>query len=49
MPCHCLFPYDDYNNDIDDGGNNMTIINVYRVLPQVNNYAADLYKLILSS
>lgn len=33
MPCHCLFPYDDYNNDIDDGGNNMTIINVYHVLP----------------
>lgn len=49
MPCHCLFPYDDYNNDIDYGGDNVATINVYHVLPYVNSCAADLYKLILFS
>lgn len=49
MPCHCLFPYDDYNNDIDDSGDNVATINVYHVLPCASSCAADLYKLILFS
>lgn len=31
MICHCLFPYDDYNDDIDDGDDNVATINIYHV------------------